>query len=72
MVAGCPAAPYAFFNWTASVTKYYDPYGAYPRGDAGIGVFSASPPADPRMVDEPTCAGGTGLGGVPSNVVGEP
>ncbi len=72
VVAGCPVAPYAFFNWTASVTKYYDPYGAYPRGDAGIGLFSLSPAKDPRMVNETTCAGGTGLGAVPSNVVGEP
>jgi ABC-type transporter Mla subunit MlaD len=72
VVAECPSAPYAFFNWTASVTKYYDAYGSYPRGDAGLGVFSLSNLKDPRNVDEPTCAGGHGLGGVPTTFVGEP
>jgi ABC-type transporter Mla subunit MlaD len=72
VAAGCPSVPYAFFNWTASVTKYYDAYGAYPRGDAGIGLFSASSVTDPREANEVTCAGGTGLGAVPTTFVGEP
>jgi hypothetical protein len=72
VLAECPSVPYVFFNWTASVTKYYDAFGSYPRGDAGIGLFSASPVKDPRVVDEAACSGGAGLGGVPSNFVNEP
>jgi phospholipid/cholesterol/gamma-HCH transport system substrate-binding protein len=66
VVAGCPLVPYAFFNWTASVLKFQDPFGGYPRGDFGFGVYSAPGGADPHVIAGDTCAGGTTLGGVPS------
>ena len=31
-----------FFGWTSSVTKFYDGYGGFPRGDDSIGWDSVS------------------------------
>jgi hypothetical protein len=72
VVAACPLVPYAFFNWTSSVFKYQDPFGIYPRGDFGFGLYSAPTVNDPTVVASTTCAGGTTIGGAPSTFVGEP
>jgi ABC-type transporter Mla subunit MlaD len=65
-VAGCPLVPYAFFNWTSSVLKFWDAYGAYPRGDFGFGLYTNSLYKDPNVIAGPTCAGGTTIGNVPT------
>jgi ABC-type transporter Mla subunit MlaD len=66
-VAACPDVLYAFFNWTASVFKFLDPYGVYARADFALGLYT--PPNGknpPDIIQQPNCAGGTTIEGVPT------
>jgi ABC-type transporter Mla subunit MlaD len=65
-IAGCPQVPYAFFNWTASVTKFEDSQGHYPRGDFGFGIDTLPTTKDPNVVKEQGCSPGYILGGEPT------
>jgi len=69
VLANCPSVLNAFFNWTASVLKFQDPFGAYPRGDYGFGIYSQPATADPKIIAGPTCAGGPTIGAVPTPAV---
>jgi phospholipid/cholesterol/gamma-HCH transport system substrate-binding protein len=64
-VAGCPMAAYQFFQFTASLTKYEDAFGVYPRGDFGFAADSVSGVKDPFVTASPSCAPGTVLGAAP-------
>jgi ABC-type transporter Mla subunit MlaD len=65
-VAACPRDLYAFFNWSDSVGKFYDAYGAYPRGDFGFGLESSAGFSGGNLVSGSSCAGGTTIQGVPT------
>jgi phospholipid/cholesterol/gamma-HCH transport system substrate-binding protein len=41
-IADCTLAIYGFFQWTASITKYDDAKGVFPRGDAVLNTSSAT------------------------------
>ncbi len=41
-VGDCTLAIYGFFQWTASITKYDDGRGVFPRGDAVLNTASAT------------------------------
>jgi phospholipid/cholesterol/gamma-HCH transport system substrate-binding protein len=64
-IAGCPAAAYMFFQHTASLTKYEDALGVYPRGDFGFGADSVSGVKDPGVRASKSCAPGGPKGATP-------
>ena len=66
VLSACPQVPYAFFNWTASVTKFEDSQGHYPRGDFGFGIDTLPTTKDPNVVKEQGCSPGYILGGEPT------
>jgi ABC-type transporter Mla subunit MlaD len=64
-LAGCPAAAYMFFQHTASLGKFSDQLGVYPRGDFGFGADSVSGAKDPGVVASKSCAPGAPRGAAP-------
>jgi phospholipid/cholesterol/gamma-HCH transport system substrate-binding protein len=63
--AGCPMAAYQFFQFTASLTKYEDAFGVYPRGDFGLAADTLSGVKDPFVTASKSCAPGPVLGATP-------
>jgi virulence factor Mce-like protein len=58
-LADCPLSFYGFFQWTASVTKFNDARGTYPRGDFAFGADSVGGVRDPQVAPSPSCLPGT-------------
>jgi phospholipid/cholesterol/gamma-HCH transport system substrate-binding protein len=55
-IGDCTLAIYGFFQWTASITKYDDGKGVFPRGDAVLNTASATGLAkDPVEKPYPGC-----------------
>lgn len=54
--AGCPLAPYGFFQWTPSVFSIQDSRGVTVRGDLTLGLDSASGAKDPNVTTLASCA----------------
>lgn len=59
-----PAA-YGFFHHTASLTKFEDARGVFPRGDAVVSIASSNAVADPIQRPLRGCAGGLPKQGAP-------
>jgi ABC-type transporter Mla subunit MlaD len=64
-VAGCPIAPYMFFQWTASITKFEDAMGPYPTGDFGFALDTIPGLKDPGGAASPSCVSGAPVKGTP-------
>jgi len=57
--ADCTIAIYGFFQWTASVTKFWDSLGVFPRGDAAVSINAPGGVArDPNSFPASGCMGG--------------
>ncbi|MCW2984565.1 MAG: Mammalian cell entry related domain protein [Conexibacter sp.] len=57
-IAGCTYAINAFFQWTASVAKFDDGRGLFPRGNAVMSLNSAGGLKEPNTYPAPGCSPG--------------
>jgi ABC-type transporter Mla subunit MlaD len=66
-VADCTLAIYGYMQWTASVAKFMDARGIFPRGDAELSLNSASGGTirDPNVNPDPGCSPGLPITNTP-------